>query len=164
MKHSIRALQSRGLAVARRSRGVWSAEITDGGRYFLEHGEYPVALQPLDELPVAAKDKAVPKPADFEVDSPAGVRARGGRPRGDALHRPDDPDPWDTRVLISVKEAAWLVSMNEAMIRLAVRQGDLQRVFIGKGTTNYRIVYGSLLAWVNDMPREPPGRGGWASW
>ena len=42
----------------------------------------------------------------------------------------------------------------ESAIGQAVSFGDLDRVFIGNGNKNYRIVYGSLLAWVNSMPRE----------
>lgn len=58
-------------------------------------------------------------------------------------------------MLISVKEAAWLLSVSEAMIRKAAAEGDVDRVFVGVGTTHYRIVHASLLAWVNTMPREP---------
>ena len=41
-----------------------------------------------------------------------------------------------------------------SLIGRAVSFGDLDRVFIGDGNKNYRIVYGSLLGWVNSMPRE----------
>lgn len=92
---------------------------------------------------------------ELPIDSPSGARRRGGRPRGDELFRDGDPDPHDERILITVKEAAWRLSLTKNAIREAVRSGDLQRVFIGQGNTNYRIVYGSLLAWVNDMPQEP---------
>ncbi|UAL29823.1 hypothetical protein K8W59_19180 [Nocardioides rotundus] len=60
----------------------------------------------------------------------------------------------DEKILINVKEAAWMLSLPEHAIRQAVTAGDVDRVFIGAGTKNYRIVYGSLLAWVNDMPRH----------
>jgi hypothetical protein len=63
-------------------------------------------------------------------------------------------DPYDEKVLVTVKEAAWMLSLPENAIRRAVSFGDLDRVFIGEGGKNYRIVYGSLLAWVNSMPRE----------
>ena len=66
-----------------------------------------------------------------------------------------DPPMFVGQVLISVKEAAWLLSVSEGMIRDAARVGDVDRVFIGAGTTNYRIVHDSLLAWVNTMPTEP---------
>lgn len=40
-KHSARALQSRGLASVGRKHKVWTASITDGGRFYLKHGRYP---------------------------------------------------------------------------------------------------------------------------
>ena len=55
---------------------------------------------------------------------------------------------------VTVKEAAWMLSLPESAVRQAVSFGDLARVFIGDGNKNYRIVYGSLLGWVNSMPRE----------
>ncbi|WP_243640357.1 hypothetical protein [Nocardioides jejuensis] len=57
-----------------------------------------------------------------------------------------------------MKEAAWMLSLPEHAIRQAVTNGDVDRVFIGEGKSRYRIVYGSLLAWVNDMPRESARR------
>jgi excisionase family DNA binding protein len=76
---------------------------------------------------------------------------------------PDEPDRWDARVMITVKEAAWLLSLSEHEIRRAVTNGEIDRVFIGAGTTNYRVVYGSLLAWVNQMPRHSLGYYQWWS-
>jgi hypothetical protein len=99
-------------------------------------------------------------PPDTTVDSPAGKRRAGHKPRGDRLFTKDRPDPWDEKILVNVKEAAWMLSLPESAIRQAVTAGDVDRVFIGEGTTNYRIVYGSLLAWVNDMPRHS-GRTWW---
>lgn len=40
-KHSARALQSRGLAEVTRKRKVWTASITESGRFYLRHGCYP---------------------------------------------------------------------------------------------------------------------------
>lgn len=97
---------------------------------------------------------------DTTVDSPAGKRRVGKKPRGDGLFSKDHPDPWDEKILINVKEAAWMLSLPEHAIRQAVTSGEVDRVFIGAGTKNYRIVYGSLLAWVNDMPRHS-GRSWW---
>ena len=100
-----------------------------------------------------ASGKPDPEP-EFTVVSPAEARRRGGKPRGDRLTG-GTVDPWDEKILITVKEAAWMLSLTEGAIREAVKDGDLQRVFIGRGTMNYRVVYGSLLAWVDSMPREP---------
>ena len=63
-------------------------------------------------------------------------------------------DPYDEKILITVKEAAWMLSLPEHAIRQIVSFGDLDRVFIGEGSKHYHVVYGSLLAWVNSMPRE----------
>ena len=71
------------------------------------------------------------------------------------------PDPYDEKVLLTVKEAAWMLSLPEHAIRQAVSVGDLDRVFIGEGGKNYRIVHGSLLAWVNSMPRESARASWW---
>lgn len=64
--------------------------------------------------------------------------------------------------MVSVKEAAWLLSVSEDAIRQAAISGDVDRVFIGAGTKNYRVVYGSLLAWVNSMPRHSSQRRWWS--
>lgn len=174
-KQSALALETRGLATIRRVHGVWTATLTEAGIYYHKHGRYPP--DPDDDNPLTKQEHSRSSPStrthdrstsrqarktrgnlrpkpEFMVDSPKGIRAQGLKPRGDALRSHDDLDPWDERILVSVKEAAWLLSVDESEIRRAVKEGDLQRVFIGSGTTRYRIVYGSLLAWVNDLPRE----------
>lgn len=172
---SARSLNAKGLAVVRGRGATWHAKMTDLGHEWLANSGKPpkpptaVAPVPLPEAPAArpaeggrggrrtrSAAKAVPVP-DTTVDSPAGKRRAGKKPKGDALFTKDRPDPWDEKILINVKEAAWMLSLPEHAIRQAVTAGDVDRVFIGKGTTNYRIVYGSLLAWVNDMPRHSGG-------
>lgn len=177
------ALQNRKLVTIRGRGPRWTATITDAGRHYLEHGAYPddhpLALKPAaptastlaaedaPALPIPSEDEqeasgparrqrrrrsSPPSQADerFAIDSPRRMRARGA---GAARDSPEHP--WDDRVLISVKEAAWVLSLSEGLIRTATRDGDIDRVYIGAGTTNYRIVYNSLLAWVNSMPQEP---------
>jgi len=174
--------------VAVKGRGdSWRALITAIGRHYLEHGEYPPGHvyapkpepsknpdpEPANERTSATHRPATPKRTQqrtsaeppgpkYHVDSPAGVRSQGASPRGDALFSERQPDPWDEKILVSVKEAAWLLSLPEGAIRQAVSRGDLERVFIGEGQRNYRVVYGSLLAWVNDMPRESPSTSWWS--
>lgn len=173
-----RALSSRRLVKINGRGPQWHAELTDAGRHFVDHGEYPPghfgpepgpeperAAEPMATAKSAARGKAnkqqqVEVAVDLTVDSPDGRRRRGGRPVGDALFTANRPDPYDEKVLVTVKEAAWMLSLPEHAIRQAVSFGDLDRVFIGEGGKNYRIVYGSLLAWVNSMPRES-GRVSW---
>lgn len=170
-KHSARALATRGLVHVSRASGRWTAVLTDDGKYFHENGEYPEGHRfgpkpPEPKPPVAAAPEAakprkrgrgavIPEPVnDWTIDSPSRLKER----RKGALAGASDeapPHPWDNKVLISVKEAAWLLSVSEGMIREAARDGDIDRVFIGAGTTHYRIVHDSLLAWVNSLPTEP---------
>jgi hypothetical protein len=149
----------------------WSATLTKAGEYYLEHGEYPAghfgpqanlerppALEVVPERASAKRGKTPVEPplpaVDVTVDSPAGKRRQGHTPKGDSLFTDEKSDPYDEKILLGVKEAAWMLSLPEGAIRHAAAEGDLDRVFIGAGTKNYRIVYGSLLAWVNDMPRH----------
>lgn len=181
-KVSALALANRKLVQVSKRKGRWLATLTEAGRHFLDTGEYPprhfLAKKPepsragvSDQAPVTVAASGG-RPGDRdqrersgpggiqdvkEVDSPARVRRKGYRPRGDGLHG-DLGDPWDERVLVSVKEAAWLLSLPEHAIRQAVTSGDVERVFIGMGNKNYRVVYGSLLAWVNSMPRDATNR------
>jgi hypothetical protein len=159
-----RALCTRRLVTIRGRGPRWHAELTAAGRHYLEHGEYPPGHfgpephpdpQPKQETQKSnAARKAVESPVDLTVDSPAGKRRRREWPLGDGLFTEEKPDPYDEKILVTVKEAAWMLSLPESAIRQAVSDQDLDRVFIGAGVKNYRIVYGSLLAWVNDMPRE----------
>lgn len=165
-----RALATRDLVKIKGRGPTWHGALTDAGRHYLEHGEYPEGHfltqrkpQPEPEPVPPQRQRHVKKPAvarevDHAVDSPAAKRRRGGRPAGDTLFTAEKPDPYDEKVLITVKEAAWMLSLPEHALRQAVSVGDLDRVFIGEGGKNYRIVYGSLLAWVNSMPRESAKR------
>lgn len=165
------ALQNRRLVEIRKASKTWTCVATEAGVYYAEHGEYPeghllsrVTGRPVSKPEAESEEKPKrrpgrPKPVEraplpeWEVDSPKNLAARGKSARTEA-----DEDPWQDRVLISVKKAAWLLDMAEDTIRRAVTSGDIQRVWIGEGTTNYRVVYDSLLAWVDSMPREPrPG-------
>ena len=168
---SARALAARRLVKVKGRGPRWSATLTEAGEYYLGHGKYPAGhfgaepdLEPEpapEVVPERMSAKRVRMPAepplprvDLAVDSPAGKRRHGCTPKSDSLFAAEKPDPYDEKILLTVKEAAWMLSLPESAIRQAVVEGDLERVFIGAGTKNYRIVHGSLLAWVNDMPRH----------
>jgi hypothetical protein len=167
-----RALATRKLVKIKGRGPTWHAALTDAGHHYLEHGEYPAGHFGAERKPDAEpepppsrrqrpeKKPSVAREVDLTVDSPAGKRRRGGQPAGDTLFTREQPDPYDEKVLITVKEAAWMLSLPEHAIRQAVSFGDLDRVFIGEGGKNYRVIYGSLLAWVNSMPRES-AKGWW---
>ncbi len=72
---------------------------------------------------------------DLTVDSPGGKRKRGGRPGG-ALFRDEKPDPHDEKVLLTVKEAAWMLSLPESAIRRAAVDADVDRVYFGNLRTS----------------------------
>lgn len=185
-KHSAVALRNRKLATVTGHGPRWTATITEAGRYYLEHGTYPNGHHLASKPPAQPEQTELSQAAgaaptrlsdgltkgsrralereleearrreEFAIDSPKRMRARATpRGRGEQMDE-TKAHPWDERVLVTVKEAAWVLSLSEGMIRQAVRDGDVDRVFIGEGTTHYRVVYASLLAWVNTMPTESP--------
>lgn len=176
---SAAALRTRRLIQTKGRGRQWRAAVTEAGQHYLSHGEYPPGHFMTAEPERTAKPavpnaspsgpgrprgtaaKGLPQPQPMDVDSPRGVRRAGRKPKGDALFPDDRADPWDEKILVSVKEAAWLLSLHEGAIRRAAMLGDLERVFVGDGHRNYRIVYGSLLAWVNGMPRESSTQRWW---
>lgn len=184
-KHSAVALRNRKLASVKGHGPRWTAAITEAGSYYLEHGTYPDGhyLAPKPPAPPANPEPTNARGAsgklsdgltkgsrqalerdreqadrqrEFAIDSPRRLQARAKPVRGEAPADESQAHPWDDRVLVTAREAAWVLSLSEGMIRQAVRDGDVDRVFIGEGTTHYRIVYASLLAWVNTMPTESP--------
>lgn len=72
-KHSAKALQNRGLARVARRGGIWTAEITDAGRYYLEHGAYPPrATTPMPALK-RRRRSARPAPPPASAPTPLSV-------------------------------------------------------------------------------------------
>lgn len=55
MKLSASSLQARELVRVRRTRGKWTAELTDAGLYFVEHGKYPPKPEPTARAPRAQR-------------------------------------------------------------------------------------------------------------
>lgn len=110
--------------------------LTDDGKHFHQHGEYPeghrFGSKPPEPEPPATpaiepeKSRKRGRPAapqsepvnDWAIDSPNRLRRRD---KGTLARAPEDAPahPWENKVLISVKEAAWLLSVSEGMIREA---------------------------------------------
>lgn len=62
MKLSAAALKTRGLVKVRRSGGKWTAELTEAGRYYVEHGGYPPKPGPAPRAKPARAPKAEREP------------------------------------------------------------------------------------------------------
>lgn len=62
MKLSAAALASRGLVKVRRPGGKWTAELTEAGRYYAEHGRYPGEPN-RNERPAASRRRGAASPA-----------------------------------------------------------------------------------------------------
>ncbi|MFC4056103.1 helix-turn-helix domain-containing protein [Actinomadura syzygii] len=80
-KHTARALESRGLVEVRRKRKIWTATITEAGKYYIEHGSYkpnPVfqAERSEDERPPSRRRHTDAPAADLVPDATAGAMRR----------------------------------------------------------------------------------------
>src|SRR5262245_4830588 len=65
-----RALRDRGLVTMPKKKGRWQAEITDAGRFYLEHGHHPDRPKPAPRKPRAAATEAeVPAAARSTQDA-----------------------------------------------------------------------------------------------
>ena len=65
-KTTAKALQGRRLVTAGVRAGAWRAEITEAGRYYLDHGCYPLGLWPRQaahRAQTASRPQPAPKPA-----------------------------------------------------------------------------------------------------
>ena len=95
MKLSAAALKSRGLVRVRRPGGKWTAELTEAGRYYAEHGDYPPepAPRPKPEPRPRAKPEQMRDQSVAElIPAPA--------PEPDAASPEDLPDDLPLRQVI----------------------------------------------------------------
>ena len=95
MKLSAAALKSRGLVRVRRPGGKWTAELTEAGRYYAEHGDYPPepAPRPKPEPRPRAKPEQMRDQSVAElIPAPA--------PEPDAASPEDLPDDVPLRQVI----------------------------------------------------------------
>lgn len=78
MKLSAAALAGRGLVKVRRPGGKWTAELTEAGRYYVEHGRYPGETEKVDRQPVPRARRAghPARSGATEPDAGRGARAR----------------------------------------------------------------------------------------
>ncbi|MFD4398481.1 PE-PGRS family protein [Kitasatospora sp. NPDC058478] len=71
LAHSARALKERGLISMPKAEGVkWRAEITDAGRFYLEHGHHPDRPAPKPKTTVRAPADTASKSRPTETDPP----------------------------------------------------------------------------------------------
>ncbi|MCO6680230.1 hypothetical protein KJZ13_05120 [Cutibacterium avidum] len=77
MKLSAAALAARGLVKVRRPGGKWTAELTETGRYYVEHGRYPGEVEQA-ERPPAPRTRRAGSPARLGTQdlSPAPAETR----------------------------------------------------------------------------------------
>lgn len=80
-KHSARALANRGLVKVSRSSGRWTSALTDDGKYFHQHGEYPEGHSFGPKPPAPAKPVDVPT-----VAKPVSDRAKSKASRAEVVN------------------------------------------------------------------------------
>jgi hypothetical protein len=116
---TVYALRSRGLVVTPRAAGVWSAVVTDAGRFYLAYGCYPernagrARRDPVRRMHRHIANRAyIPAPAPMPVREPPGRIDVVGRVRdAHGMLRVSDPDP--------AARARW-----RASIQAAIRDGQ----------------------------------------
>lgn len=82
-KLTARAMSHRGLLVVSRKRKVWTATITDLGRYVLDHGHAPSGSAAEPELDVRPRRRRPPLPTRQTINMPV-QRSEPDEPRVDA--------------------------------------------------------------------------------
>ena len=79
MKLSAAALAGRGLLKVRRPGGKWTAELTDAGRYYVEHGRYPGETEKV-ERPLVPRVRRAGHPARSGTTEPSPTPAEVPEP------------------------------------------------------------------------------------
>ena len=103
-KLSAQALQSRSLAKVSRRQGIWTAELTDDGRHYLEHGDYPPAPAATGVRKTTTAAQPVEKPApnqrlDAPVETTALVHSSPAKPKVRPAPPPNQGDLLITELL-----------------------------------------------------------------
>ncbi|MGV9918354.1 PE-PGRS family protein [Streptomyces cellulosae] len=124
---TVYALRGRGLVTTPRQNGVWRAEITEAGTYYLEHGRHPdlpdrertASRLPSAKSPTPAQDKrretdSVPADAKAESASRAGAPARLAR---------------KTRITITAEELIAQIRAAGGTLRVEDPKDDLRAAY-----------------------------------
>lgn len=130
-KHTARALQSRGLAEVGRIRKIWTATITEAGRYYLAHGAYePRRVFEADRFvgkrPSGRTRQTNPGPGDPPLDATASAMRR-------IAHRPKPTEVKQTRreikeTYVRYKVVVTRVQVAERFVRATTEEDAAAKV------------------------------------
>jgi len=123
---TVRALHGRGLVAMPRQDGIWTAEITEAGQFYLEHGHHPDKPQ----AKPAAKPPAPPVPSQRlpdDKDIRAAVLIDRLRQEGGTLRIPDPDDETrrQYRSTISLAKRRGLVPAGHHLLHTGRDTGDV---------------------------------------
>jgi len=123
------ALQGRRLVTVTRKRGAWRADLTDAGRFYLQHGRYP------DDVRVAARDTA-------KTGRPAGQRLQSVDGRGRASGR------------VGAYQGKGTDATAERLVARVIRAGGVLEVNTEDDETDYK----QLITAARRAPSLPSGK------
>ncbi|MFI0366605.1 hypothetical protein ACH35V_01925 [Actinomadura sp. 1N219] len=117
---TVYALQNRGLVKTSRRDGVWCVEITEAGRFYLQHGHHPDRPDPNDRIAV------VPKRGPA-MDAAADLIAELGRVEGGTIRieQPDDETRARYRKAINAAKRRGLVPEGKQLFHTGRDVGPL---------------------------------------
>lgn len=61
------------------------------------------------------------------------------------------------KVLVTVAEAAEMLSLSRAAIYELAAKGELTKRYVGRGSREFRLQADEVVAYANSMPTEPRG-------
>jgi hypothetical protein len=151
------ALQGRRLATVSKRRGVWSAVLTDTGRYYLEHGHFPRAAPASPRRP-AANPRPAATTAGTRPHSP--TTPRDSKPQNDAqatarTHAPESHPQLGSGTKSTARIGAvdrLIRQLEEAGGRIQVQRPDW------KNNRCLGVDYDQLIQAANRAGKVPPGQ------
>lgn len=109
-----RALKDRGLVTMPKKKGKWQAEITDAGRFYLEHGHHPDRPEPTPHKPrSAAPEVETPIAADPPPDADTPAETKPSPKRAAKPPRPS-PAAVGPVLIAQVQEAGRFLRITDA--------------------------------------------------